>query len=154
MTISAIDTGSVLYFSHDELPTVRPLTQEAVLPLIRRALAKARHPIPPAMEVKSFSSRQGVLFLSCPGCRRRPPPPRSAEGFSPESLLFPLFQAVIFGVSPLNFQKNRKFFPSFLFPLAAAPGEKNVDMPRLFHRFPGTMAPRGPSSFQNKLRNC
>ena len=33
MTISAIDTGSVLYFSHDELPTVRPLTQEAVLPL-------------------------------------------------------------------------------------------------------------------------
>ena len=40
MTISAIDTGSVLYFSHDELPTVRPLTQEAVLPLIRRALAK------------------------------------------------------------------------------------------------------------------
>lgn len=44
MTISAIDTGSVLYFSHDELPTVRPLTQEAVLPLIRRALAKARHP--------------------------------------------------------------------------------------------------------------
>lgn len=36
MTISAIDTGSVLYFSHDELPTVRPLTQEAVLPLIRR----------------------------------------------------------------------------------------------------------------------
>ena len=48
MTISAIDTGSVLYFSHDELPTVRPLTQEAVLPLIRRALAKARHPIPPA----------------------------------------------------------------------------------------------------------
>ena len=32
MTISAIDTGSVLYFSHDELPTVRPLTQEAVLP--------------------------------------------------------------------------------------------------------------------------
>lgn len=76
MTISAIDTGSVLYFSHDELPTVRPLTQEAVLPLIRRALAKARHPIPPAMEVKSFSSRQGVLFF-CPapaagGDRRRP----------------------------------------------------------------------------------
>ena len=27
MTISAIDTGSVLYFSHDELPTVRPLTR-------------------------------------------------------------------------------------------------------------------------------
>ena len=66
MTISAIDTGSVLYFSHDELPTVRPLTQEAVLPLIRRALAKARHPIPPAMEVKSFSSRQGVLFFVLP----------------------------------------------------------------------------------------
>ena len=61
MTISAIDTGSVLYFSHDELPTVRPLTQEAVLPL-----AKARHPIPPAMEVKSFSSRQGVLFFVLP----------------------------------------------------------------------------------------
>ena len=69
MTISAIDTGSVLYFSHDELPTVRPLTQEAVLPLIRRALAKARHPIPPAMEVKSFSSRQGVRFFVLP---RRP----------------------------------------------------------------------------------
>ena len=34
MTISAIDTGSVLYFSHDELPTVRPLTQEAVLPAL------------------------------------------------------------------------------------------------------------------------
>ena len=51
MTISAIDTGSVLYFSHDELPTVRPLTQEAVLPLIRRALAKAR---------------QGVLFFVLP----------------------------------------------------------------------------------------
>ena len=65
MTISAIDTGSVLYFSHDELPTVRPLTQEAVLPL-SRALAKARHPIPPAMEVKSFSSRQGVLFFVLP----------------------------------------------------------------------------------------
>ena len=134
MTISAIDTGSVLYFSHDELPTVRPLTQEAVLPLIRRALAKARHPIPPAMEVKSFSSRQGVLFLSCPGCRRRPPPPRSAEGFSPESLLFPLFQAVIFGVSP-KFSKESEIFPFFLFPLAAAPGEKKRRYAKAFPPF-------------------
>ncbi len=66
MTISAIDTGSVLYFSHEELPAARPLTQEAVLPLIHQALAKARYPIPEAMEVKSFTSRQGVLFFVLP----------------------------------------------------------------------------------------
>lgn len=66
MTISATDAGSVLYFSREELPAARPLTQEAVLPLIRQALTQARHPIPPAMEVQSFPSRQGVLFFVRP----------------------------------------------------------------------------------------
>ena len=77
MTISAIDTGSVLYFSHEELPAARPLTQEAVLPLIHRALAQARHPIPEPMEVKSFASRQGVLFFVLP---RLPEGPGPEEG--------------------------------------------------------------------------
>ena len=52
MTISAIDTGSVLYFSHDELPTVRPLTQEVLF-------------LPP----------RGAVFCPAPaagGDRRRP----------------------------------------------------------------------------------
>ena len=74
MTISAIDTGSVLYFSHDELPTVRPLTQEAVLPLIRRALAKARHPAGHGGEVL-FLPPRGAVFCPAPaagGDRRRP----------------------------------------------------------------------------------
>lgn len=66
MTISAIDTGCVLYFLREELPPDAPLTQEAVLPLIRRAMAGARRPIPPAMEIKSFASRQGVLFFVLP----------------------------------------------------------------------------------------
>lgn len=65
MTISAIDTGSVLYFSHDELPTVRPLTQEAVLPLIRRALAKAPppHPAGHGGEVLFLPPRGAVFVL-------------------------------------------------------------------------------------------
>lgn len=112
MTISAIDTGSVLYFSHDELPTVRPLTQEAVLPLIRRALAKARHPIPPAMEVKSFSSRQGVLFFVLPRLPEETAAARSAEGFSPESLLFPLSRLSFWSFPP-KFSKESEIFPFF-----------------------------------------
>lgn len=70
MTISAKSTGSVLYFSHDELRaaclTPDRLTEEDTLALIRTALAKARRPVPDALEVKSFASQDGVLFFVIP----------------------------------------------------------------------------------------
>ena len=114
MTISAIDTGSVLYFSHDELPTVRPLTQEAVLLLIRRALAKARHPIPPAMEVKSFSSRQGVLFFVLPRLPEETAvAPALSRDFRRNPPFFP-FPGCHFWSFP-KFSKESEIFSFFLF---------------------------------------
>lgn len=70
MTIPTDNAGTVLFFSHEEL---RPLLhvpiqrrREEALRLVRSALAKAREPIPPCMEIKVFHSRQGALFFVLP----------------------------------------------------------------------------------------
>lgn len=112
MTISAIDTGSVLYFSHDELPTVRPRPRKASFPSSAGPWPRPRHPIPPAMEVKSFSSRQGVLFFVLPRLPEETAAARSAEGFSPESLLFPLSRLSFWSFPP-KFSKESEIFPFF-----------------------------------------
>ena len=41
MTISPLAAGVVLTLSREELPAGRPLSREALLPLVRRALAQA-----------------------------------------------------------------------------------------------------------------
>ena len=79
MILSPMGAGLALYFSQEELP--RPLTQQAALPLIRRAMARARQPVPAALEIRSFPSRQGVLFLV------RPRLPRQSPAAGPEGLL-------------------------------------------------------------------
>lgn len=71
MTIThSPESASVLYFSREELQdaclTPGRLSDDDSLRLIRRALAKARRPIPPALEVRSFPSRHGVLFFVSP----------------------------------------------------------------------------------------
>lgn len=70
MTITQRDTASVLYFSREELQAVRltpsRLSEDDSLRLIHHALAKARRPIPSALEVSSFPSRHGVLFFVSP----------------------------------------------------------------------------------------
>lgn len=79
MTISDQGTGSVLYFSHEELQaaclTPDRLTEHETLSLIRSALARARRPVPQDLEVKSFFSRQGVLFFVLPRLTCPPPAP-------------------------------------------------------------------------------
>ncbi|HIY06074.1 MAG TPA: hypothetical protein H9844_03220 [Candidatus Evtepia faecigallinarum] len=66
MILSPMGAGAALYFSREELPSGLPLTQQAALPLIRQAMARARRPVPAALEIRSFPSRQGVLFLVRP----------------------------------------------------------------------------------------
>ena len=74
MILSPMGAGLALYFSQEELPADRPLTQQAALPLIRRALARARQPVPTALEIR-------VLFLV------RPRLPRHSQAAGPEGLL-------------------------------------------------------------------
>ena len=81
MILSPMGAGLALYFSQEELPAGRPLPQQAALPLIRRALARARQPVPAALEIRSFPSRHGVLFLV------RPRLPRHSQAAGPEGLL-------------------------------------------------------------------
>lgn len=86
MTISAKSTGSVLYFSHEELRAARltpdHLTEEETLSLIRATLAKARRPVPPSLEVKSFASSDGVLFFVIPRLPDAGPAPVFPLAFS------------------------------------------------------------------------
>ena len=70
MTISPNAGGEVLYFSHQELSdqalVPERLTQDQCLTLVRSALASQKRPLPPSMEVESFSCRQGLLLFVLP----------------------------------------------------------------------------------------
>lgn len=74
MKISPSDGGTTLFFSLEELAarSLSPccLTQDQALPLIRGALAEARLPIPPAMEISLFPSPRGALFFLRPQLRQ------------------------------------------------------------------------------------
>ena len=70
MNLSQSDGGTALFFSREELAALHlsphGLTQVQSLRLVRDALARARQPIPPSMELSVFPSRQGVLFFVLP----------------------------------------------------------------------------------------
>lgn len=66
MTISPLAAGVVLTLSREELPAGRPLSREALLPLVRRALAQARRPMPPTAELHVFPAREGALVFVLP----------------------------------------------------------------------------------------
>lgn len=70
MTITHRDTTPVLYFSREELQAARltpcRLSDTDTLRLVRRALAQARCPIPPSLEIRSFPSQHGLLCFVSP----------------------------------------------------------------------------------------
>lgn len=66
MILSPMGAGLALYFSREELPPDHCLTQQTALLLIQQAMVQAGQPIPTALEICSFPSRQGVLFLVRP----------------------------------------------------------------------------------------
>ena len=70
MNLSQSGGGTALFFSREELAALQlspqGLTQAQALRLVRDALARARQPIPPAMELIFFPSRQGALFFVLP----------------------------------------------------------------------------------------
>ncbi|MFQ7139794.1 hypothetical protein [Evtepia sp.] len=66
MTISPLAAGVVLTLSREELPAGRPLSREALLPLVRRALAQAQRPMPPTAELHVFPAREGALVFVLP----------------------------------------------------------------------------------------
>ena len=66
MTISPLAAGVVLTLSREELPAGRPLSREALLPLVRRALAQAQRPMPPMAELRVFPAREGALVFVLP----------------------------------------------------------------------------------------
>ena len=70
MTITHSDSAPVLYFSREELQAARltpsRLSDTDTLRLVRRALAQAQCPIPPALEIRSFPSQHGLLCFVSP----------------------------------------------------------------------------------------
>lgn len=66
MTISPLAAGVVLTLSREELPAGRPLSREALLPLVRRALAQAQRPMPPTAEFHVFPAQEGALVFVLP----------------------------------------------------------------------------------------
>ena len=76
MTITHSDSAPVLYFSREELQAARltpsrlsdtdTLQSSSILRLVRRALAQAQCPIPPALEIRSFPSQHGLLCFVSP----------------------------------------------------------------------------------------
>ena len=65
MTISISCGGTMLCISQQELPAA-PLTDETLLPLVRRALAQGGQAMPLYPELKVFPSREGVLIFVHP----------------------------------------------------------------------------------------
>ena len=70
MIIAPQGAGTALYYTRDELSALDPAPgnngQEALLRLIRTALVRASRPVPFPMEIRSFFSRHGALFLVLP----------------------------------------------------------------------------------------
>ena len=70
MTITAEGSGTVLYFSKEELRAIRPspdyLDLRIILPLIRTALISANQPVPRNPEIRLFQARRGVLIFVLP----------------------------------------------------------------------------------------
>ena len=65
MTIIRQGPGTVLLLSSEELPSPA-LSREELLSLLRGALSRGGHPLPPSLEIQMFHGRQGVLFLLLP----------------------------------------------------------------------------------------
>ena len=65
MTIIRQGPGAILLLSTEELPSPAS-TREELLPLLRGALSRVGHPLPPSLEIQMFHGRQGVLFLLLP----------------------------------------------------------------------------------------
>ena len=63
MTISIANGGPMLCLSPQELPTGQPLTDETLLPLVCRALARQGLTLPLRPELEVFPSRSGVLIF-------------------------------------------------------------------------------------------
>ena len=74
MTIAPQGAGTALYYTREELDAFLPSPgfngSDPTLRLICSALAGARRPVPFPMEIRSFSSRHGVLFLVLPATVR------------------------------------------------------------------------------------
>ncbi|MGN0969656.1 MAG: hypothetical protein ACI4OM_02760 [Evtepia sp.] len=86
MNLSQSGGGTTLFFSREELAALHlsphSLTQAQALRLVRGALAQARQPIPPAMELSLFPSRQGVLFFVLPRLSSEENDRRFSVGFA------------------------------------------------------------------------
>lgn len=65
MTISIPYGGTMLCLSQQELPS-GPLTDETLLPLVRRALVHNGQAIPLCPELEIFPSQEGVLIFVRP----------------------------------------------------------------------------------------
>ena len=77
MTVIPQGPGAVLVLSPSELPG---LSREELLPLVRRALARAGSPVLPAMELQVFFGRTETLCLVLPGAG--PAEEKNIFGFS------------------------------------------------------------------------
>ncbi|HIY31907.1 hypothetical protein [Evtepia sp.] len=66
MTIHTTGGGVVLTLAREELPRKAPLTGEALLPLVCRALGRVGRPLPPAGEIAVFPGPAGVLVTVTP----------------------------------------------------------------------------------------
>ena len=63
MTISITNGGPMLCLSPRELPTGQPLTDETLLPLVCRALARQGQALPLRPELEVFPGRKGILVF-------------------------------------------------------------------------------------------
>ena len=70
MTIIHQGPGAILLLDREELPSPA-LPREELLALLRGALSRSGHPLPPSLEIRMFQGRQGVLFLLLPALDAR-----------------------------------------------------------------------------------
>ena len=66
MTIFPTAAGPLLCLSPQDLPAGQPLTDDTLLPLVRRALIQNGQALPLQPELEVFPSRNRCWFLSVP----------------------------------------------------------------------------------------
>ena len=66
MTIFPTAAGPLLCLSPQDLPAGQPLTDETLLPLVRRALSRQGQAMPLSPEIEVFPSKDGMLVFVRP----------------------------------------------------------------------------------------
>ena len=66
MTIFPTAAGPLLCLSPQDLPAGQPLTDDTLLPLVRRALTRDGQALPLHPELEVFPSQEGVLIFVRP----------------------------------------------------------------------------------------